>query len=385
MKDKYQVLVPYVSHRYDLNYVIGEMIGELANSHTYVGGGDYPDIDQVNYGMLGIDLTTDNGYYRIAKIYPGDNTRESRTSPLTKPGIDVQEGSYILAIDGNPVRAGDNFYEHLENKAGKQVVLTVNSRPRENGARKVTVEPIESEYNLRHWHWINTNREKVSETSDGKIGYVYLTDMSATGLNEFVEQYYPQIRKQGLIIDVRYNGGGFVDQLVLERLRRVLIGMGMSRNGSRSTSPPQVFTGYMVSLINAYSASDGDIFPYLFRKYGLGELIGQRTWGGVRGIRGTPGIMDGGYIFPPEFSRYDLDSTWNMENYGVAPDIEVDNRPELVAEGQDPQLERAVEVLMKKIRENPENKHLELPGQPEFDPPFPEEYYEMLDIKPEEN
>jgi len=378
MREKYEELLPYVAHRYDLNYVIGEMIGELSNSHTYVGGGDYPDIDEVTYGQLGVDLTIDNGYYRISRIYPGDNTREDRVSPLTKPGINVPEGSYILAVDGEPVRAGDNFNAALENKAGKQVKLTGNSRPSEDGAWTETVVPVESEYELRHLAWIEGNRAKVAEMSDGRIGYVYLTDMSTTGLNEFVEQYYPQIRKQGIIIDVRYNGGGFVDQLILERLRRTLIGMSMNRNGYISTVPDQVFTGYMVCLMNGYSASDGDIFPYYFRKYGLGELIGERTWGGVRGIRGNPGIMDGGYIFPPEFSMYDLNSTWNMENYGVAPDIEVDNRPELVVNGRDPQLEKAVEVLLKKIEENPEGKYLKLPPRPDFTPPYPEEYYELL-------
>ncbi|MBS1272134.1 MAG: Tricorn protease [Candidatus Marinimicrobia bacterium] len=167
--------------------------------------------------------------------------------------------------------------------------------------------------------------------------------------------------------------------MILERLRRTLIGMGMSRHGTTSTVPPQVFSGYMACLANGYSASDGDIFPYYFKKYDLGPVIGMRTWGGVRGIRGNPGIMDGGYIFPPEFSRYDLDSTWNMENSGVAPDIEVDNLPNLVVEGKDPQLERAVEYLLKQIAENPDSLHLELPPAPDFEKPYPEEYYEQLE------
>ena len=383
MKEKYEVLVPHVAHRYDLNYVIGEMIAELSNSHTYVGGGDYPDLDQVKYGQLGIDMQVNNGRYQITKIYRGDNTREERISPLTKPGVDISEGDYILAIDGKGLTPEQNFNAALENKVGKQVVLTVSSSPRRNDSRKVTVEPIGSEYELRHWDWVKSNREKVDDMSNGQIGYIYLTDMSNTGLNEFVEQYYPQIRKKGLIVDVRYNGGGFVDQLILERLRRTLIGMGMSRDGGTGTVPPQVFTGYAACLINGFSASDGDIFPYYFRKYGLGELIGTRTWGGVRGIRGNPGIMDGGYVYPPEFSRYDLDSTWNMENYGVAPDIRVDNLPHEVVQGRDPQLEKAVEVLMKKIEENPEGKNLELPPRPDFKPPYPEEYYELLDINPD--
>lgn len=381
IKAKYEVLLPYVVNRFDLNYVMGEMISELSNSHTYVGGGDYPELDRVDYGQLGIDIAPENGYFRITNILQGDNSREERVSPLTKPGLDVSEGMYIIAVDGEPVDAEKNFHIYFENKVGKQVRLTVNDAPRENGSHHITVEPIANEHDLRHWEWINQNRKKVAELSDGKIGYVYLTDMSAQGLNEFVEQYYPQIRKQGLIIDVRYNGGGFVDQLILERLCRTLIGMGMNRHGATSTTPPQVFSGYMACLANGYSASDGDIFPYYFRKYELGPVIGMRTWGGVRGIRGNPGIMDGGYIYPPEFSRYDLNSTWNMENYGVAPDIEVDNLPNLVVEGKDPQLEKAVEYLMQQIRENPDSLHMELPPIPDYDKPYPEEYYEMLDME----
>ena len=381
MKTKYAELLPYVSHRFDLNYIIGEMVGELSNSHTYVGGGDYPDLDKVEYGQLGIDLTVEDGYFKITRILPGDNSRKSRISPLTKPGIDVSEDMYIIAIDGEKVDPARNFNRYIENKVGKQVQLTVNTEPRERGAHTEVVEPITNEYELRHWAWIENNREKVSKMSDGKIGYVYLTDMSATGLNEFVEQYYPQIRKQGIIIDVRYNGGGFVDQMVLERLRRTLIGMGMSRHETTSTVPPQVFSGYMACLANGYSASDGDIFPYYFKRYELGPVIGTRTWGGVRGIRGNPGIMDGGYIFPPEFSRYDLDSTWNMENYGVEPDIEVDNLPHQVVKGKDPQLETAVNYLLKQMKENPDNLHLDLPPIPDYDKPYPEEYYDQLDIK----
>jgi len=382
MRKKYEVLIPYVADRYDLNYVIGEMIGELSNSHTYVGGGDYPDIPETTYGMLGVDLTTDRGYYKITKIYPGDNTRPDRISPLTKPGVNVPEGSYILAINGQPLTAKDNVYAALENTIGKQVELTVNSKPAEKGARTETVVPIGSEYELRHWDWINTNRQKVDRLSDGQIGYVYLSDMSTTGLNEFVEQFYPQIRKKGLIIDERYNGGGFVDQLILERLRRVLIGMSMQRGGMTSTDPPEVLSGYMVTLINGYSASDGDIFPYYFRQYGLGELIGERTWGGVRGIRGYTGTVDQGYTSIPEFSMYTLNSTWNMENYGVPPDIEVDNRPDLVVSGQDPQLERAGQVLLQKIKANPDSLHLTLPPRPDWEPPYPDVYYKQLGEQP---
>jgi len=204
--------------------------------------------------------------------------------------------------------------------------------------------------------------------SHGLIGYIYLPDMSADGLNEFVRQFYPQVRKKGLIIDVRYNGGGFVDQLILERLRRILIGMDMSRNGADSTIPSVVFHGHMLTICNAYSASDGDIFPFFFKKYKLGPVIGTRTWGGVRGIRGYTPLLDGGYVTMPEFSVYGLDSKWVMENHGVDPDIVVDNRPDLVVKGRDPQLEMAVKILLEKIKKEPKK----LPKRPPYLPPYPE-------------
>ncbi len=199
------------------------------------------------------------------------------------------------------------------------------------------------------------------------MGYVYLPDMSAPGLNEFLKQYFPQIRKEGIIFDVRYNGGGFVDQIIFERLRRILAGMKSARNFESGTIPPNAFYGYMACVTNHYAASDGDFFTYFFKKYKLGPVIGERTWGGVRGIRGLMPLMDGGYITRPEFSLYGLDSQWLIENRGVAPDIDVDNRPDLVMKGQDPQLEKAIELLMKEIREHPKK----LPPRPPDLPAYP--------------
>ncbi|NOZ56967.1 MAG: protease, partial [Calditrichaeota bacterium] len=209
----------------------------------------------------------------------------------------------------------------------------------------------------------------VENATKGQVGYIYLSDMSSRGLNEFIEEFYPQIRKKGLIIDVRYNGGGFVDYLILERLRRVLVGMGMSRNAADHPIPENVFHGHLVAICNHYSASDGDIFPYYFQKYKLGPVIGTRTWGGVRGIRGYLRLLDGGYITVPEFSIYGLDSKWVIENHGVDPDIVVDNRPDLVVKGRDPQLEKAIEVIMEKIRKEPKT----FPPRPPYMPPYPEQ------------
>jgi tricorn protease len=369
MREKYAQLLPYVPDRYSLTYILGELIGELSNSHTYTGGGDYPDLHPVNVGLLGVDFEADpaSSLYRFKRIFSGENWNQALRSPLTEPGINVKEGDYLLAVNGHALRAPENPYELLVNTANEVVTLTVNSRPSLEGSRNVQVKPINDEFNLRELNMINSNRRKVDTATGGKVGYVYLPDMGDGGLNEFVKQYFPQLRKQGLIIDVRYNGGGFVDELIFERLRRILAGMDSARNFQNSTVPPNVFVGPMVCLTNHYAASDGDIFSYMFKYYKLGPLIGERTWGGVRGIRGNIALMDGGYITRPEFARYGLDSKWVIENRGVQPDILVENRPEQVVAGKDAQLEKAIEVVMKAINENPRR----LPPRPPDLPAYP--------------
>jgi tricorn protease len=368
-RERYAPLLPYVADRYDLTYILGEMVGELSNSHTYVGGGDYPDLKPVNVGVLGADFETDtaHGLYRFKKIYAGENWAAPRRSPLTEPGVGVREGDYLLAVNGRALRVPQNPYERFVNTVNENVTLTVNSQPSEAGARTVVVKPLGSELSLRELEMINTNRRKVEEATGGRVGYVYLPDMSAPGLNEFVKQYFPQIRKEGLIFDVRYNGGGFVDELIFERLRRVLSGMDSARNFESGTIPDIVFHGHMVCVTNEYAASDGDFFTYFFKKYKLGPVIGMRTWGGVRGIRGYIPLMDGGYVTRPEFSLYGLESQWLIENYGVAPDIEVDNPPDMVMKGHDPQLEKAIELIMKEVQEHP----MKLPPRPPDLPAYP--------------
>jgi tricorn protease len=369
-KDQYAQLLPYVADRYSLTYILGEMIGELSNSHTYAGGGDFPDLHPVNVGLLGADYEADSagGMYRIKKIFTGENWDARTRSPLTEPGVNVKEGDYLIAINGRALRAPQTPDELLVNTANEVVMLTVNSKPAADGARKVVVKPIGDEYNLRELNMIETNRKKVDSASGGRIGYVYLPDMEDAGLNEFVKQYFPQIRKEGIIFDVRYNGGGFVDQIIFERLRRVLAGMESARNWEPGQIPGNVFHGYMACVTNHYAASDGDFFSYFFKYYKLGPLIGERTWGGVRGIRGMMPLMDGGYITRPEFSLYGLDSKWLIENRGVQPDVVVDNPPDLVVKGQDPQLEKAVEMLMEQIKANPKK----LPAVPADLPTYPE-------------
>ncbi len=368
-KDQYAQLLPYVADRYSLTYILGEMIGELSNSHTYVGGGDFPDMHPVNVGLLGADYEADaaSGMYRIKKIFSGENWNAHARSPLTEPGANVKEGEYLVAINGRALRAPQTPDELLVNTANEVVTLSINSKPTADGARKVVVKPIGDEYSLRELNMIETNRKKVDASSGGRIGYVYLPNMGDEGLNEFVKQYFPQIRKEGIIFDVRYNGGGFVDELVFERLRRILVNMDSARN-FESTPRQNAFYGYMACVTNHYAASDGDIFSYMFKQYKLGPLIGERTWGGVRGIRGEIDLMDGGYITRPEFALYGLDSKWVIENRGVQPDVVVDNSPDLVLKGQDPQLEKAVEMLMEKIKANPKK----LPARPPDLPTYPE-------------
>ncbi|HEX4007105.1 MAG TPA: PDZ domain-containing protein [Acidobacteriaceae bacterium] len=369
-RDKYAQLLPYVADRYDLDYLIGEMFGELSNSHMYVGGGDYPDLHPVNEGMLGVDFKLDegSGRYQMARILPGQNWDGELRSPLTEPGAVVHAGDYLLAVNGHELKAPQNPYELFVNTANQNVTLTVNAKPTLEGAHDVTVQPAGTDFKLRELDWIETNREKVDKLSDGKIGYVYLPDMGAPGLNEFVKQYFPQIRKQAIIFDVRYNGGGNVDQIILERLRRILVGMSSARNWAPSTVPGNVFNGYMACLTNHYAASDGDIFTYYFKFYKLGPVIGTRTWGGVRGIRGEFPLMDGGYITRSEFSLYGLNSQWIVENHGVQPDIELENTPDQLAAGHDPQLEKAVDLLMQQIREHPKT----LPPAPPEMPAYPD-------------
>jgi len=370
MKEKYSQLLSAVADRYSLTYVLGEMIGELSNSHTYVGGGDFPDLHPINVGLLGVDYELDSasGRYRIKKIYPGENWDAAVRSPLTEPGINVKEGDYLLAVNGRELRAPQDPYELFENTANENVTLTINSKPGDDGSRNIQVKPINDEFQLRELSMIETTRKKVDAATGGKVGYVYLPDMGGPGLDEFVKQYFPQIRKQGMIIDVRYNGGGFVDELIFSRLRRILASMDSARNWQSATVPPNVFVGSMVCLTNHYAASDGDIFSYAFKFYKLGPLIGERTWGGVRGIRGNIQLMDGGYITRPEFARYDMNSKWLVENHGVEPDIVVENRPEDVVAGKDPQLERAIQEVTKAMQQNPKKlapRPPDLPAYPE--------------------
>ncbi|MDR2810995.1 MAG: PDZ domain-containing protein [Tannerellaceae bacterium] len=355
MKQKYETLVPYVKNRLDLNYVIGEMIGELTCGHAYITPGEMNRAERIQTGLLGAEISRDagSGFFRLEKILPGASWNAGLRSPLAEPGIDAKAGEYIVAIDGVPTHTVKDMYALLVGKAGVLTELSLNARPQLEGARKVVVNPLEEEYSLYHYNWIQENMRKVEKASNGKIGYIYIPDMGPEGLNEFSRYFYPQLDKEGLIIDDRANGGGNVSPMILERLAREPYRLTMSRGSSRiGKIPDAVQVGPKVCLINKYSASDGDLFPWGFRALGLGKLIGTRTWGGIVGISGSLPFIDGTDLRVPFFTSYDPKTgEWIIENHGVDPDILVDNNPIKEWNGEDEQLNRAIEEVMKDLKE----------------------------------
>ena len=354
IKKKYDVLLPHVRTRLDLNYVIGEMISEVACGHAYVNPGEMPAAERIPMGLLGAELKQDkNGYFKITGILPGAPYSSKLRSPLTEPGMDIKEGDYIIAVDGIPANSVDNIYKLLVGKANVLTELTVNSRPSEEGARNVVVKPIADEYPLEHYNWVQENIRKVEKATNGRVGYIYIPDMSAEGLNEFARYFYPQLDKEALIIDDRANGGGNVSPMIIERLLRQPYRMTMYRNSSRTgTIPDATHYGPKVLLINKYSASDGDLFPWSFKANNLGTVIGTRTWGGIVGISGSLPYMDGTDVRVPFFTNYDAKTgQWIVENHGVDPDILIDNDPVKEQQGIDEQLNKAIEVIMEQLKE----------------------------------
>ena len=365
MRARYEPLVAHVSNREDLTYVIGEMIGELNLGHCYVGGGDYPKAPRTPVGLLGAKLERDpkSGYIRIQKILKGQNWDKALRAPLTEIGVNVKEGEFIIAVDGKPTNQMKNIYEALVGTAGKQVTLKINAQPKPNGSRQVVVVPTAEESHLYYLNWVLGNIERVSKATDGRIGYVHIPDMGAEGLNEFAKLFYPQTDKEGLIVDVRGNGGGNVSPQIIERLRREPAMFTIARNAGVNVDPTGTVLGPKVMLLDEYSASDGDIVAYRFKKYKLGPVVGKRSWGGVVGIRGTLPLLDGGYLMRPEFSRFDLEGKeWIMEGKGVEPDIVVDNDPAHEYAGVDDQLEKAIAVIKQELAKRP----VKLPAPPPY-------------------
>ncbi|MFQ5675566.1 MAG: S41 family peptidase, partial [bacterium] len=360
--EQYRPWLKHVAHRSDLNYVLGEMVAELSVGHAYIQGGDFeiPDRPKVALPGARFKLDAKTGRYRIAKIFAGDNEEERYRSPLTEIGVDARVGDYVLAIDGVDLKGTDNPYRLLQHKT-EPVTLTLNATPDMTGARDVRYTPITSEARLLYKEWVDGCREKVAKMTDGRVGYMHLPDMGANGIYEFIKWFYPQIRKEAMIVDVRSNGGGNVSQWIIERLDTKLLGTRFGSSSDKAqTYPYTTFYGHKVCLINETSASDGDIFPYRFREAGLGPLIGKRTWGGVVGISGRGPLLDGGQVFVPLQGTNDVNGNWVIEGHGVDPDIVVENDPKSVLEGHDPQLERGVQELLKMMNERP----MKLPSRP---------------------
>lgn len=363
LRKQYESLLPHVGHRSDLNYVMGEMIAELNVGHAYVTGGDWAVPPRPRVALLGARLELDRAAnrYKIARILRGQNEEERYRSPLTEIGVDVKVGEYVLAIDGEDLPGNVDPYKLLRNKADHMIELTVGATTDLAAARNVKIRPITTETELNYLEFVLRNRERVDKLSGGRLAYVHIPDMGEDGIREFIKWYYGQVRKDGLIVDDRNNGGGNVSQMLIERLRRVLLSTGFARNSDfTETYPSVVFTGPMVCLLNENSASDGDIFPWMFKTAGLGPLIGKRSWGGVVGITNHGPLLDGGTVNVPEFGNNDFRGQWAVEGHGVDPDIVVDNDATSVLAGRDPQLERAVEEVLKLC----ETRKAALPSRP---------------------
>lgn len=360
--DKYAVLLPSVKNRNDLNYIIGEMIGELSVGHAYVLGGDKPSPTRIKTGLLGAKITKDkSGYFVINEILDGENWTENARSPLTEVGVDVHTGDYIVAINGKSTKDEPDIYAMLLGTAGNQVILSISKTAKAEGAKEVIVVPVDDESGLYYYTWVMENIRKVNAATNGEVGYIHVPDMGPEGLNEFVKHFYPQLNKKALIIDDRGNGGGNVSPMLIERLNRELTLYGMSRNNEVNTKPAQMMRGPKVLLLDNYSASDGDLFPYQFQKLKMGTLIGVRSWGGVVGIRGSMPFIDGGDLRRPEFAPFDENGNWVIEGHGVDPDIVIDNDPAKEYAGEDQQLNKAIEVILEQMKNYPD-----LPTIPEF-------------------
>ncbi|MCA6073281.1 S41 family peptidase [Fulvivirga sedimenti] len=352
MKTRYGALIEQANSRTDVNFILGELIGELNASHTYKGGGDLEDTRQMNVGYLGADFSVDKNLYRIDKIIKGAPWDVEVMSPLHKPGVDVAEGDYIMAVNGQRVTADKPVFAWFQGLANSTVELAVSKSGSMTDARKVLVEPMSGETRLRHLAWIESNRKRVEEATDGRIGYVYVRSTGIDGQNELIRQYYGQIDKAGMIIDERFNSGGQIPDRFIELLNRKPLAFWAVRDGKDWAWPPVANFGPKVMLINGFSGSGGDAFPDYFRKAGLGPLIGTRTWGGLIGISGVPSLIDNGSVTVPTFRMYDPDGAWFKEGHGVDPDIEVVEDFQKLADGTDAQLEAAITEVLKQLNGN---------------------------------
>lgn len=366
MRARYEVLLPHIAHRSELDHVIGELVGELNCGHAYVQTGDEARVERVNNGVLGCELVRESARYRIGEIFASENWNENTRNPLTEPGVDAKEGDYILAIDGVALRGVDNPYQLLEGKAGKRVVLRLASDAAGADARDVEIRAARSESALRYLTWVEENRRLVEEMSGGRIGYVHVPNTAVEGHRRFYESFRAYCReKQALVVDDRYNGGGFIPDRMAHALGTRALNWWARRGTELYPTPALAFDGPSAMLINGYSSSGGDAFPYYYRKLGIGPLFGQTTWGGLVGISGNPGLLDGGSVRVPAFAFVDTDGKWNVEAVGVAPDFEVVDDPAAIQAGREPIIARAVEWLLTELDRNPPPARPEVPIGPD--------------------
>ncbi|MFQ5767850.1 MAG: PDZ domain-containing protein [Acidobacteriota bacterium] len=362
MRKHYSALLQDAVTRWDVNFIIGELIAEINSSHTYRFGGDIEKSESRGVGLLGVDYALENGAYKIARIIDGGPWDSEVRSPLKQPGVKVKEGDYLLAVNGVPLGPAEDPWAAFQGLAGKTVMLTVNDEPSMDNSRDVLVKTLGSEGRLRNLAWIERNRKMVDEASSGRIGYVYVPSTGLNGQTELVRMFRGQMTKDGLIIDERFNSGGQIPDRFIELMNRPLYNYWAVRDGKDWQWPPVSNTGPKVMLINGWSGSGGDAFPFYFRSARLGPLVGTRTWGGLIGISGAPGLIDGGIVTVPTFGIYSTSGQWIIEGHGVDPDIEVVDDPTAMARGGDPQLERAIQEVMQKLRETPPHA----PGKPHY-------------------
>ena len=364
MRDKYSPLLAHVATRADLNRVIQWMMSELAVGHHRGGGGDNLTTPKsVPGGLLGADFEIANGRYRFKKIYGGLNWNPQLRAPLTEPGVNVRAGEYLLAVEGRDLRPPTNVYAPFENTAGKIVALSVGPNPDGTGARSIRVVPVENEAALRNRDWVEGNLRKVDKATNGRVAYVYVPNTAVPGHTYFKRYFFPQAHKDAVIVDERFNGGGQIADYYIDILRRPFIAYWAMRYGADLKTPAGAIQGPKAMIIDETAGSGGDLLPWMFRKFGLGPIIGQRTWGGLVGVLGFPVLMDGGTITAPNLAIWTPEEGWVVENEGVPPDIAVEQTPADVIAGRDPQLEKAIAVVLEELKKNP-------PAEPKR-PPYP--------------
>jgi tricorn protease len=354
MEKKYEPFLARVAARSDLNYLFADMLGEVTVSHLGVGGGAIPEVRRVATGLLGADYVIESGRYKFARVYSGENWNPQLRAPLTQPGVNVAVGEYLVEVEGQPVRGSDSVYRFFEGTVGKRIRIKVSSKPTGEGAREVTVMPIASEQALRNYAWIEDNRRYVDKVTQGRVAYVYMPDTATGGYTNFNRYFYAQVGKEALIVDERFNSGGALATDIVEFLKRPFMSMVATRDGMDEAQPQGAIFGPKAMIINEMAGSGGDAMPFYFRKAGVGPLIGKRTWGGLVGRAAGVPLMDGGFVGAPSSAVWDpATSKWIAENEGVAPDVEVEQDPALVRQGKDPQLDKAIEVVMGELAKKP--------------------------------